>query len=98
MRTHFVQGFYPPNETERACQEWEASNLPGKTFRTADEAMGASDEAFYAAGFANGDEEEEDEAEEPLAVAEAEETFSTTWDPRQEAARVAGRVHYYWSY
>ena len=93
-RQDFVQGFYPPSEFEDACQEWEASNLPGKVFLTADEAMDASDEAFYASGFVW--EAEDEEAEEAEMVAEAVETGSEVWDPMQEAARVAGRVRYYY--
>ena len=38
FRQDFVQGFYPQNEVEGFCNEWEASNLPGQSFRTADEA------------------------------------------------------------
>ena len=92
-RTHYVRGLYPPTEFEAACLEWTASNLPGETFWTADEAMDASDEAFYASGFVWEDEDEEEEM-----VAEAEESFSKVWDHKEEAARVAGRVQYYcWS-
>ena len=56
-RTHYVSGLYPPNEFEAACTTWDASNLPGQTFLTADEAMDASDEAFYRSKF-----EEKEEA------------------------------------
>ena len=94
-RDHYVRGFYPANEFEAACLEWTASNLPGETFWTAEEAMDASDETFYSSGFVW---ESEDEDEDEELVAEAEETPSQVWDPTQEAARVAGRAqYYYWS-
>lgn len=101
-RNDFVRGYYPQNEFEAACQSWTASNLPGETFKTSDEAMDASDEAFYMEGFNPPGEDEEDPEEDWQAQApeedEAEESFSKVWDPREEAARVAGRVHYYyWS-
>ena len=97
-RKDFVRGYYPPSEFEGFCHKWKASNLPGQVFRTADEAMDASDEAFYASGFVW--EEEEDPEEEDWQTAEDEEeeeiSFSQTWDPKEEAARVAGRTRYYY--
>ena len=43
-----VIGHYSPSdplEFEGDCRAWEASNLPGQIFLTADEAMDASDAA-----------------------------------------------------
>lgn len=43
-----VMGHYSPSnpmEFEGDCRAWEASNLPGQIFLTADEAMDASDAA-----------------------------------------------------
>ena len=43
-----VMGHYShsnPMEFEGDCRAWEASNLPGQVFDSADEAMDASDEA-----------------------------------------------------
>ena len=41
-----VTGYYSPAdplEFEEDCTEWTASNLPGKSFQTADDAMNAAD-------------------------------------------------------
>jgi hypothetical protein len=38
-----VIGFYSPTELESDCDNWAASNIPGRSFQTPEEAMAASE-------------------------------------------------------